>query len=256
MMDSSIPAPSPGATRSPGLVAALFGVAAVVWALAAVHARGMGAMVGTMRLELPAFAGMWALMMTAMMLPSVAPVALRYARMVVRPKRVRIAAFVAGYVGVWAASALPAYGLMALGDQAESAGPPFATAAASAILAACGAYQLTPLKDRCLTVCRSPLGWLLRYAGWHGRLRDLRAGAHHGGYCLACCWALMALMAVFGAMSLVAMVALMGIVAIENLAPAGERVARGCGVVALGLAVAVWWLPGLAPGLHPPEMMM
>ncbi|CAN5323150.1 hypothetical protein BH20ACT8_BH20ACT8_10070 [soil metagenome] len=187
MMNSSIPAPSPGATRSPGLVAALFGVAAVAWALAAVQARGMGAMAGTMGLELPAFAGMWTLMMTAMMLPSVAPVALRYARMIVRPKRVRIAAFVAGYVGVWAASALPAYGLMALGDRAVSAGPPFATAAASVILAACGAYQLTPLKDRCLAVCRSPLGWLLRYAGWHGRLRDLRAGAHHGGYCLACC---------------------------------------------------------------------
>lgn len=69
MMDSSIPAPSPGATRSPGLVAALFGVAAVAWALAAVQARGMGAMAGTMGLELPAFAGMWALMMTARCCP-------------------------------------------------------------------------------------------------------------------------------------------------------------------------------------------
>jgi predicted metal-binding membrane protein len=119
------------------------------------------------------------------------------------------------------------------------------------MLAACGAYQLSGLKDRCLRVCRAPFGLLLRYAGWRGPLRDLRVSVHHGGFCVACCWALMALMAVFGAMSIVAMAALAGVVAVEKLASGGHRFARGVGVVALVLAVTVWWLPGLAPGLAP-----
>jgi predicted metal-binding membrane protein len=28
--------------------------------------------------------------------------------------------------------------------------------------------------------------------------RDVRAGAHHGAYCLGCCWSLMALFVVVG----------------------------------------------------------
>jgi predicted metal-binding membrane protein len=201
-------------------------------------------MTGTMGLGLPAFAGMW----TLMMLPSVAPVALRYARAIGRRQVMRLAAFVAGYLSVWSASAIPAYGLMMAVHRAASAGRLAATATASVFLATCGAYQLTPLKERCLRVCRAPLGLILRYAGWRGRLRDLRVGVHHGGFCLACCWALMALLAVFGAMSLVAMGALMSVVALEKLAPGGHRFARGVGVMALVLAVAVWWAPSPSPG--------
>jgi predicted metal-binding membrane protein len=236
--------------RSPGAAAALIGLAAVAAALTVASARGAGPMTGTMGLGLPAFAGTWALMMTAMMLPSATPVALRYTRMIRRRRALRLATFVVGYLGVWSASAIPAYGLMLVVDRAALAGPPAATVTASAILAACGAYQLTGLKDRCLRVCRAPLGQVLRYASWQGPLRDLRVSVHHGGFCLACCWALMALMAVFGAMSLMAMVALMGVVAVEKLAPGGHQFARGVGVVALLLAAAVWWVPGLAPGMQ------
>jgi hypothetical protein len=55
---------------------------------------------------------------------------------------------------------------------------------AVAVFAVCGIYQLNRLKDRCLAHCRSPLALLLHYGSCRGRLRDLRVGAHHGGYCL------------------------------------------------------------------------
>jgi predicted metal-binding membrane protein len=42
----------------------------------------------------------------------------------------------------------------------------------------------------------------LQYGAYRGRLRDVRAGAHHGAYCLGCCWSLMALFVVVGVMNL------------------------------------------------------
>jgi hypothetical protein len=50
-------------------------VAAVAWLVTVGRAGAMAGMTGTMGLSLAAFVGMWALMMAAMMLPSVAPVA-------------------------------------------------------------------------------------------------------------------------------------------------------------------------------------
>lgn len=51
--------------------------------------------------------GMWA----PMILPSAVPFTPVYARIVGRPRPLRLTAFVAGYLAVWTASALPAYGL-------------------------------------------------------------------------------------------------------------------------------------------------
>jgi predicted metal-binding membrane protein len=89
-----------------------------------------------------------------------------------------------------------------------------------------------------------------------GRLRDVRAGAHHGAYCLGCCWSLMALFVVVGVMNLAAMVVLAAVVLAEKLSVHGEVLARVVGVAALALAVAVIWVPALAPGLHETSQMM
>jgi len=125
-----------------------------------------------------------------------------------------------------------------------------ATVLAVAIFAACGFYQLTPLKDRCLARCRSPLGFVLKLGGYRGRTRDLRVGLYHGAYCLACCWALMALLIAFGLMNVIAMVVLAGAVLTEKAWVWGPHFSRVLGVAALGLAVTAVFVPGLAPGLH------
>jgi len=59
----------------------------------------------------------------------------------------------------------------------------------------------------------------------------------------------MILMAAFGVMNVFAMVALAAIVAVEKLLPVGERFSKATGVGLVGMAIAVIWFPGIAPGL-------
>jgi len=75
------------------------------------------------------------------------------------------------------------------------------------------------------------------------------AGAHHGGYCLGCCWSLMAVLIVLGTMNVVAMAGLAAVVLAEKVAKRGRLIGRLAGVAAIGLAVATIWLPWLASGL-------
>ncbi len=127
---------------------------------------------------------------------------------------------------------------------------------AVAVFAACGVYQLSRLKDRCLAHCRSPLALLLHYGSYQGRFRDLRAGAHNGGYCLGCCWGLMVILIAVGVMNIAAMIGLAAVVLIEKTWRWGPAAGRLAGAAALALALAAIWFPWLAPGLHAAPAMM
>ena len=229
---------------------ALLALAVVAWLAVALVARAMGSMPGTMGLGLLAFAAVWALMMTAMMVPGVTPFASVYARQFGERRTARTVAFVSGYLVVWAAAALPVYGLARAADTLVADHPAGATAAATLTFAVCGIYQLTSLKDRCLARCRSPLGFAVKYSAYRGRTRDLRVGMHHGGFCLACCWALMTLLLAFGLMNLSAMAIIGLVVYTERTTSWGPRLGRLVGVAALVLAVGVIVRPGLAPALR------
>ena len=240
-------------TREAGLVLI---AAAGAWAATVVLARAMAGMTGTMGLGLAVFVAVWTLMMTAMMLPSVAPTASLYAKTVRNNRTVRISALVAGYLAVWAAAGVPAFGLAWLAGWMSGKHPGPAHVLAVAVFAACGVYQLSRLKDRCLAHCRSPLALLLHYGSYRGRFRDMRAGAHNGAYCLGCCWGLMVILVAVGVMNIAAMIGLAAVVLIEKTWSRGPAAGRAAGVAALGLAAAVIWLPGLAPGLHGAAPMM
>ncbi|MFH8635288.1 DUF2182 domain-containing protein [Streptomyces lydicus] len=224
-------------------------VAVAAWVWMATRWGGMQAMPGTMGLGLPAFLAVWTLMTAAMMLPATTPVAALYARTLTVHRAPRMVVFTVAYLLVWAAAGLPAYGLAAGLGRMASLPAATGTAVAAAVFAVSGLYQLTPLKDRCLARCRSPIGLMLRYASYPRTSRDLRAGAHHGAFCLGCCWSLMVLLAAFGVMNLWAMVALTAVITAEKLAPAGHLIARVVGFASIALAVAVFWFPALAPGL-------
>jgi len=100
---------------------------------------------------------------------------------------------------------------------------------AGAILIAAGAYQLTPWKQKCLTHCRSPLGFLM--TGWRGGLRGaFQMGFSHGLFCLGCCWALMGILFAMGVMNLVWVAALTAFVLLEKVGPGGVIAARVAGV--------------------------
>ena len=233
---------------APQLLVLLVGAGAA-WAFTVDRARGMGGMPGTMGMDLLAFIAMWGLMMTAMMLPSAAPFAALYGRTFdSRPVR-RTIEFVGGYLLVWTLIGVPAFGLAWLAGEAARAQPAVGTALAVTVFAVAGLYQLTSLKYRCLSHCRTPMGDMIHYASYRGPLRDLRVGAHRGLFCFSCCWSLMALMAAFGFMNLWAMVAIATIVAIEKLWSRGEAFGRFTGGVALVLAIVVIFVPDVAPGL-------
>jgi predicted metal-binding membrane protein len=249
-----VQAPAGFVTLEAGLVLI---AAAGAWIGTVALARGMAGMTGTMGLGLAVFVAVWTLMMAAMMLPSVAPTASLYAKTVRSNRTVRIAALVTGYLAVWAVVGVPAFGLAWLANWMTGKHPGAAHVLAVVVFAACGVYQLTRLKDRCLAHCRSPLALLMHYGSYRGRLRDLRAGAHHGAYCLGCCWGLMVILIAVGVMNIGAMIGLAAVVLVEKTWRWGQAAGRVAGVAALGLAVAVIWLPWLAPGLHaaPPMMM-
>jgi len=230
------------------LIAALAWVATITW----VGPMGVGA--GTMGLSLAAFLSVWLVMMAAMMLPSVAPMAVVWihsvaARPTTRERVVGVASFLAGYLLAWEAFGVAVYAvLLGAGRLAEGA-PDAARWVGVAIFAVAGVYQLTPLKGACLRHCRTPVGSLFHYASYRGSGRDLRVGVHHGLYCVGCCWGLMIVLVAVGAMNAPAMVILAGVILIEKLWRYGPAFSRSVGVLLLVVAVLAPFIPALLPGL-------
>ena len=124
--------------------------AAAGWAGVVAVSHQMGAMPGTMGLDLVAFCVVWSLMMAAMMLPGVAPFASFYTRTFTQHREWRLIVFASGYLLVWAAAGVPAFGLAWVADQLVTHHATAATALAVLVFVVCGVYQLTALKDQCL----------------------------------------------------------------------------------------------------------
>jgi predicted metal-binding membrane protein len=228
--------------------AVLLITAAVAWATIIMWSQQGGSMTGTMGLALPAFLVAWTVMMAAMMLPSVAPVASLYARSISGRRPLRLTLFTVGYLVVWASAGVIAFALGSFIAGLAEGDPQLGAAAGVAAYLGCGLYQLSPLKYRCLAHCRSPLSLFFHYSSYQGPLRDLRVGVHHGAYCLGCCWGLMIVLLALGAMSVVPMLVLATVVITEKLWSKGEAFSRVVGVACLAVAVATIWIPGLAPG--------
>lgn len=192
---------------------------------------------------------MWAVMMVAMMTPSVTPMVLIYARVAQQSARAgQLIApagwFACGYLLAWSLfSALAALAQWAL--EALALLTPMMAAAShkfgGAVLITAGAYQWLPVKDICLANCRAPLSFLQRHGGFQvSATGSLRLGLLHGAYCIGCCWALMAVLFVVGVMNLLWIAALMIIVLLEKVIPGGHYLARSIGCLAL--AAGIWMI--------------
>jgi predicted metal-binding membrane protein len=188
---------------------------------------------------------MWAVMMTAMMLPSAAPLLLLYAaaaraRADAADPGQRVYALAAGYLLVWALFSAAATALQRLLSSALVLTPmmePATPRGAAVVVAIAGLYQLTPLKRACLRACRSPLGFMMQ--GWRdGREGAFRLGVRHGMHCLGCCWAMMLILFAGGVMNLAVIITLTVWVLVEKLAPFGERTSIVSGIALL--AIALW----------------
>jgi len=252
--------PLPGLIQL-GLVGLLVVLAAVAWAIAGDQMAGMDAGPGTDPGALGFFIGVWVVMMAAMMFPSIAPMVVMHVRIQEgrrergRPAPIAATAFfVGGYLVAWAAAGLVGYGIYQLGKAATGDAFSWANAGpylAGAIVLAAAVYQLTPLKDVCLRHCRSPLMFLMTH--WRsGRLGSFRMGVVHGGWCIGCCWALMAALFALGVMSLGWMAFIAALIAAEKLLPWKELAGGGIAALLLVLGLAVAFTPASVPGLTLP----
>jgi len=190
---------------------------------------------------------MWAIMMAGMMLPGAAPTILLFATIATRQRAAGHASpfalvFGAGYLAAWAAfSVVCTFAQWELQElfAAQALSPRQSIWLGAAILIAAGLYQWSPLKRRCLTDCRSPLEFLSRH--WpRTQAAAVRLGAHHGLYCIGCCWLAMALLFVGGVMNFLWAAALAVLVLLEKAVPWGEWIARAAGIVFL--AAGTWLL--------------
>ncbi|MGE5288278.1 MAG: DUF2182 domain-containing protein [Micromonosporaceae bacterium] len=234
---------------------AVAALAAMGWAVTVVLAQNMGNGPGTMGLALAPFLGLWVLMMAAMMLPSVAPVAVLWTRLIsgatAGPARVlRTGLFLGGYLLAWAGCGAVVFAALAGSGRLLTASPTAAKWLGVAIFLAAGIYQLTPWKDWCLRRCRSPIGALMHYLGFKGRSRDLRVGLHHGATCAGCCWGLMIVLIAVGVMNVAVMAALALVIFTEKLWRHGKPFGQAIGVLLAAIGVLAIWFPWLLPGLH------
>jgi predicted metal-binding membrane protein len=237
-----------------GVVLLLVGLAAVAWWSTADRMAGMDAGPGTDLGALGWFLGIWVVMMAAMMFPSLAPTVALYAKMTRRRAASRPLLFVGGYLLVWGAAGVGAYGLFELGRTVLGGDLAWRTGGrwlAAGVLIAAALYELTPLKEVCLTKCRTPLGFLL--GTWRdGPLGALEMGSRNAGWCLGCCWALMASLFALGVMSLTWMVFVAALIALEKTVPWRRTVSWATAAILLALAVGVLAAPHDIPGLVVP----
>ena len=193
------------------------------------------------------YVGGWVLMTAAMMLPTTFPLLEIFHRMTrQRSDGIALLAMViAGYLGVWLLFGIAAHAAdLALHAALEGGGWLQANAwvfGAGPLLLA-GGFQFTRLKHRCLDQCRAPLSFVVQH--WRGggaRTQALLLGAHHGAFCVGCCWALMLLMFTVGTGNLGWMLVLGAVMAVEKNAPWGRRISAPLGVALLlwGAAVAL-----------------
>jgi predicted metal-binding membrane protein len=234
---------------------AVAALAAAAWAVTVLLAQSMGNGPGTMGLALLPFLGLWVLMMAAMMLPSVVPVAVLWTRLITGvsagPRRVvRMSLFLSGYLLVWAACGAVAFAALSGAGRLLTASPTAAKWVGVAIFTGAGAYQLTPWKHWCLRRCRSPVGALMYYTGFKGRSRDVRVGLHHGATCAGCCWGLMIVLIAVGVMNVAVMAALTVVIFAEKLWRHGKPFGQAVGVLLVAIGAAAIWFPWLLPGLH------
>jgi predicted metal-binding membrane protein len=217
-------APNSWAGSTATALTATLGLAAASWVVAVRQMRGMDMGPATGLGPLRFFAGLWVVMMAAMMLPGAAPAVVRRVRS--RGRLLAVPSFVGSYLAVWTLVGLLAYVLYR----------PHGPVAAAAVVIAAGAYELTPVKRHFRRRCRDSTG----------------SGLEFGLCCLGSSIGVMLMLLALGVMSIAWMSVAAVVVLAQKLLPprAAIDVPLALAIVALGVWIAL--APSSVPGLVPP----
>lgn len=232
---------------------AFFGAILAAWAYLFMMARMsgvdvIGRPVGMNMMPMTTFGAlfpMWAVMMAAMMLPTLIPTLRTYERLMVSADGTRAGwvGVLLGYFIVWVgfAAVIAAVQLALIaGNVITALGVSTTGFFAAALMIVVGLFQFTRAKEVCHGVCHAPMTYFLGH--WKtGFAGGLRMGLGLGAFCVGCCWGFMALGFVGGVMSLLWMGLATLYMTFEKLPEIGHRVTKPAGalLIVAGLVVGV-----------------
>jgi len=236
------------------ILGSLLVLAGAAWGVLAWQAAETDEMSLTMGMSAPLFIALWVVMMVAIMFPTAAPMILMFAR-IHNSKRDRGQNFVptwvftSAYLLVWSATGIAAYAIAVAGDALadESAwvmdnAPRFG----GGLLVFAGVYQLTPLKDICLSKCRTPVSFLMN--SWRdGYAGAFRMGLDHGVFCLGCCWLLFLILFPLGMMNIIVLALITALIFAEKSLPVGRQAARAAALALVLYGAIVIFEPSALP---------
>jgi predicted metal-binding membrane protein len=223
----------------------------LIWQASMTGNQAMGL---TMGMSALLFIAIWIVMMVAMMFPTAAPMILMFSKIYASKQQqerpfVPTWVFVSAYLLVWSLCGVVAYPL-AVGTE-QLAGQSMwlmenAARLGGVVLLVAGLYQLSPLKDICLSKCRTPLQFIL--SSWHdGYSGAFRMGLEHGAFCLGCCWLLFVILFPLGIMNIAVMALVTALIFAEKALPIGRQISKLAGVGLIVYGVLVMFLPAALP---------
>ncbi|MFT6912301.1 MAG: putative metal-binding membrane protein [Paracoccaceae bacterium] len=178
---------------------------------------------------------MWAVMMAAMMLPTMVPTLSTYDQLIKSANGTRSGwvGVALGYLGIWVAFGallgLAQLVLLQLGI-VDMLGISASGYISAVVLVAVGAFQFSYVKETCHGVCHSPMSYFLGH--WKPDFAGgLRMGGGLGAFCVGCCWGYMLLGFVGGTMSLLWMGLATLVMVLEKLPQIGSVIIKPLGVV-------------------------
>lgn len=187
---------------------------------------------------------MWAIMMAAMMLPTMVPTLRSYEALMTSANGTRAGwlGVLLGYFAVWvgfAALIAGAQVVLLFGGAIDLLGIPRSPYLAAALLIGVGLFQFSRVKDLCHGVCHSPMSFFL--SSWKtGFAGGMHMGLRLGAYCVGCCWGFMVLGFAGGVMNLLWMGLATLFMVFEKLPQIGHRLLKPSGMllIAGGILVA------------------
>jgi len=233
------------------LILSAFAWVFLIWQARMMSSQAMGL---TMGMSALLFISIWIVMMVAMMFPTAAPMILMFSKIYTSKRQQELPfvptwVFVSAYLLVWSLCGVVAYPL-AVGIE-QLAGQSMwlmenAARLGGVVLLLAGLYQLSPLKDICLSKCRTPLQFIL--SSWHdGYGGAFRMGLEHGAFCLGCCWLLFVILFPLGIMNIALMALVTALIFAEKALPIGRQISKLAGAGLIVYGALIMFLPAALP---------